>query len=66
MKFSRLKLELMQAKRGLNNTMLAERAGICRQNLSNIKGRGTCTPVSLQRLADALGCDPAELIEKEG
>lgn len=66
MKISRTKLELFQAKQSLTAGALAERAGMCGQFISTVKTRGTCTPITLQKLAKALNCDPAELIEKEG
>lgn len=65
MKISRTKIELLQAEQGMSSKELAERAGMCRQNVSIIKTRGTCTPVTAAKLARALGVDPAELIETE-
>lgn len=66
MRINTIKLQLMMGKCGFTSAALADRAGMCRQNFSTIKHRGTCTPITLQKIADALGCDPAELIEKEG
>lgn len=66
MKISVQKLELLQARQGLTITALAEKSGIARQNISTIKGRGTCNPLTLAKLAAGLGVDPSELIAKEG
>ena len=66
MKISVQKLELLQAQQGLTATVLAEKSGIARQNISTIKGRGTCNPITLAKLAAGLGVDPSELIAKEG
>lgn len=66
MKISAQKLELLQAQQGLTTTILAKRSGISRQNISTIKGRGTCNPTTLAKLAAGLGVDPSELIAKEG
>lgn len=65
MKLSIQKLELLQAQQGLTSTALAEKSGIARQNISIIKGRGTCNPLTLAKLAAGLGVDPSELIAKE-
>ena len=66
MKLSVQKLELLQAQQGLTSTALAEKSGIARQNISTIKGRGSCNPLTLAKLAAGLGVDPSELIAKEG
>lgn len=65
MKISVQKLELLQAQQGLTATVLAEKSGIARQNISTIKGRGTCNPITLAKLAAGLGVDPSELIESK-
>lgn len=66
MKISVQKLELLQAQHNLTAKVLAERSGISRQNISTVKGRGTCNPLTLAKLAAGLGIDPSELIAKEG
>lgn len=66
MKISVQKLELLQAQHNLTAKVLAERSGISRQNISTVKGRGTCNPLTLAKLAAGLGVDPSELIAKEG
>jgi transcriptional regulator with XRE-family HTH domain len=48
---------------GLSQEKLAERAGLHRTYAGHIE-RGTVTPTldTIVRLAEALGCDPAELV----
>ena len=64
MKISSVKIELLLARKNMTNKELAEKSGVCRQNISIIKKRGTCTPASLAKLAKALEVDPADLIEE--
>lgn len=65
MRISKQKIELLQANRNLTMIAFAERAGVSRQNISTIKGRGTCNPSTASKLAKALGVDVAEIIESE-
>lgn len=66
LKIDSQKIDLLQAQQGLTSTALAKKSGISRQNISTIKGRGTCNPLTLAKLAVGLGVDPSELIAKEG
>ena len=63
MKINRTKLEIITAKKGMTFGMLSETAGISRQNVSALKRRGTCKPITALKLAKALDCDVEELIE---
>lgn len=65
MQISRLKIDALQAEQGMTNGKLAEKAGICRQNLSTIKTRGTCHILTAGKLAAALGVDVEEIISQE-
>lgn len=58
-------LELMAARKGMKLSQLADKAGMCRQNLSTIKSRRTCTTLTACKIADALGVDVTEIIEQE-
>lgn len=58
-------LELMAARKGMKLSQLADKAGMCRQNLSTIKSRRTCTALTACKIADALGVDVTEIIEQE-
>lgn len=64
MKISTQKLELLLARKQMTAGELAKRSGVCRQNISTIRGRGTCMPATLAKLAKGLGVDPADLIEE--
>lgn len=58
-------LAIMAALQGLTLGQLAEKAGMNRQNLSIIKRRGSCSPMTAVKIAAALGVDVTEIIEKE-
>lgn len=58
-------IEIMAARKGLRLGQLADKAGLCRQNLSVIKNRGTCTALTACKIAAALGVDVTEIIEEE-
>lgn len=66
MKLNKLKLDLLQAGKGLTCAEVAQKAGMSRQNFSTIRQRGTCNPVTAGKIAAALGVDPVEIIEQEG
>lgn len=53
------------ASKGLTAVELSKRTGISRQNISTIKLRGTCTPITAGKLARGLEVDLSEIIEKE-
>lgn len=65
MKINRLKLDALQAEQGLTCGQVAEKAGMSRQNFSTVRVRGTCTAVTLGKIARALGVDPLEIMEQE-
>ena len=58
-------LQVMAARKGLNLGQLADKAGLCRQNLSTIKCRGTCSALTAMKIAAALGVDVTEIIEED-
>lgn len=63
MNISKQKIELLQARQGRVGDF-AEKAGISRQNISTLKLRGTCRPVTAAKLAAALGVDVTEIMEE--
>ena len=65
MKISRQQLELAQAQAGMSAAQLSEASGISRQQISTIKGRGTCTPITAAKLANGLGVPLESILEKE-
>jgi DNA-binding Xre family transcriptional regulator len=57
-------LELMD-ERGLSVFDLAQRAGVSTAMLTKLRmGKGEAMPETLERLADALGIGPEELVEQ--
>lgn len=54
MNVNTVKLEALLAERGMTKSTLAERSGICRQNISAIIRRGTCELRTAGKLAAAL------------
>ncbi|MEX0327921.1 MAG: helix-turn-helix domain-containing protein [Ruegeria sp.] len=57
------KLKALNAERGWNQSELARRAGIPRDSVSTyVRGVSLPNSKSLQKLADALGTTPADLI----
>lgn len=64
MNISRQKIELLQAEKGISVTALAERSGVSRQNISTVKRRGTCNPITAAKLAKGLGVNVAQIVEE--
>lgn len=65
MKADRKKLELAMARACMNSADLPSVAELPRSTVQNvIVGRGV-RPGTLGKIARALGCDPADIIEKE-
>lgn len=65
MRIDKIKILVAMAKKGLNQTQLAEKAGMSRGNLSTIVNGKRCKIESVVRIATALGVDYSDLIEKE-
>lgn len=62
---NRDKIDLLAAAKGMTSEQLAIASGISRQNLSTIKTRGTCNPMSALKIAAALGVDASEITKSE-
>lgn len=65
MRIDTKKVALLLAEQSITKTVLAERCGISRQNISTILTRGTCEPKTAGKLAKGLGIDPAEIVKEE-
>ena len=59
----KVNLGIMAARKGMKMGQLADKAGLCRQNLSTIKNRGTCTALTACKIAAALGVSVDDLKE---
>lgn len=65
MKLNKKRMQLLMARLLLNQTLLAKNAGITRQTLSAIMHGKDCKPETAGRIAQALGVDVTELLERE-
>ena len=65
MKISKRKIETIMARKGFTKSVLSERSGISRQNISTITLRGTCEPKTAGTIAHGLGVDISEITEDE-
>lgn len=63
MRINKIKISVLMAKQGLNQTKLAEKAHMDRPNLSRIINGKSCRAETILRLANALGVDVTEIIE---
>ena len=64
MNINAAKIELLLAERGMTKAALADRCGICRQNISIVVRRGTCEPKTAGKLAKGLGVPVDDIIAK--
>jgi DNA-binding Xre family transcriptional regulator len=64
MKINSLKIRLLMAEKGLTQTALSERCGIAGQNVSAMLARGSCSDISLVRIANALGVSAQEIMKE--
>lgn len=64
MKISIRKIEAIMARKGFTKSILSDRSGISRQNISTITLRGTCEPKTAGRIAQALGVDVTEIMDE--
>lgn len=51
---------------GLNQTILAAMAGLCRQTVATVERAGTTDLRTIAKLADALGCESGDLWQDPG
>lgn len=65
MRIDSIKIKLLMAEQEISQTVLADRSGISRQHISTILNRGTCSTVSVGRIAKALGVDAREIIKED-
>lgn len=65
MKVNRKKLQLAMARACMNSEDLAVAANMPRPSLNNLIKGLSVRPATLGKVARALNCDPADIIEKE-
>lgn len=63
MKISRAKIQRFQDCKLWNDRNLAQAAGISRPTVYGVKSRGSCSPETAGKLADALGVEVSEIIQ---
>lgn len=59
----KVNLEIL-ACNGMKLSQLADKAGLCRQNLSAIKNRGTCSALTAVKIATALGVEVTDIVDE--
>lgn len=65
MRLDSIKIKLLMAELEINQTVLAEKAGVSRQNISLMLCRGTCSITNAGKLAKALGVSVREIVKEE-
>ena len=65
MRINTRQVNLCLAERGMTRAQLAEKSGIARTNISTVLGRGTCTAVTLNKIARGLGVAPALIMGQD-
>ena len=62
MKLNTAKIDILLAKKIWTKTMLAEKCGVARQNISSVLVRGICEPKTAGKIAAALEVDVESII----
>lgn len=62
MKLATNKIKLIMAEMAITHSVLAERCGVSRQNISATLSRGTCSVVKAGKIAKALGVPVADIV----
>lgn len=65
MKLDVQKIKLILAEREMNQSDLAKKCGVNRQQINDILSRGSCTLKTLGRIAKALGVPVSEIVKEE-
>ena len=65
MKLNVWKIKTLLAERGMNQSDLAVKIGVNRQQVNDLLSRETCTLKTLGRIAKALGVSVAEIVKEE-
>lgn len=65
MKLDKYKIQVILAAQEMNQTDLAVKIGVSRQQVNELLARGTCTLKTLGRIAKALGVPVAEIVKED-
>lgn len=66
MKLNAWKIKLLLAEREMNQSDLAVKIGVNRQQVNEILSRETCSLKNLGRIVKALGVPVEEIVEEDG
>lgn len=64
LKIDAKKLELSQAKKGINTNQIILKSGLTEKTIQNIKNGKPCRPLSVHKLAKALEVDVTEILKE--
>ncbi|MGN8627863.1 helix-turn-helix domain-containing protein [Bulleidia sp. HCP3S3_F2] len=64
LKIDAKKLELSQAKKGINTNQIILKSGLTEKTIQNIKNGKPCRPLSVHKLAKALDVDVTEILKE--
>lgn len=64
LKIDAKKLELSQAKKGINTNQIILESGLTEKTIQNLKNGKPCRPLSVHKLAKALGVDVTEILKE--
>lgn len=65
MKLDVPKIKLILAEREMNQSDMAKKCGVNRQQINNILSRGSCTLKTMGKIAKALGVPVQEIVKEE-
>ncbi len=66
MRIDRVKLATELARKDINLKKLAELSGLSRVTVSSVKCGKTCSASTTRKIANALGVDLEQILQKEG
>ena len=64
LKIDAKKLELSQAKKGINTNQIILKSGLTEKTIQNLKNGKPCRPLSVHKLAKALDVDVTEILKE--
>lgn len=65
MNISKDRIQYIMAEKKMTMTSLAAASGMCRQQISVIMAKGTCTPSSAGKIAEGLGVSVTNIMREE-
>ena len=65
MKISRYRLEIAMARSGMTQKQLVARSGIAAPHLQKLFAGAGVRPITVHKIAEALRCDPLDIVQPE-